>query len=69
LYTSTLLATSVVVVARLLLAFDALLAAFVTSLLLLAWTERAGQQCSSNDNAVVVRCGEVSGSAGIAKAA
>jgi hypothetical protein len=37
LYTSTLLATSVVV-ARLLLAFDALLVAFVTSLLL-AWTE------------------------------
>jgi len=36
-YTSTLLATSVV--ARLLLAFDALLVAFVTSLLL-AWTER-----------------------------
>ena len=36
LYTSTLLATSVV--ARLLLAFDALLVAFVTSLLL-AWTE------------------------------
>jgi hypothetical protein len=35
LYTSTLLATSV---ARLLLAFDALLVAFVTSLLL-AWTE------------------------------
>jgi hypothetical protein len=56
LYTSTLLATSVVV-ARLLLAFDALLAAFVTSLLLLAWTERAGQQCS-NDNAVVI-CREV----------
>jgi len=37
LYTSTLLATSVV--AKLLLAFDALLVAFVTSLLL-AWTER-----------------------------
>jgi len=36
-YTTTLLATSVV--ARLLLAFDALLVAFVTSLLL-AWTER-----------------------------